>query len=414
MPSRAAVTTSTRDPSVDSQALEAQRLAAELQNLHSGPLVVPELVALGEAAIPAVEATLRGRSQALHHPRSLAADVLGAIGGEKATAALIRALEDSTGRTLDPAFREAEAVVVRHIATHLRQRPTPFAIDAVLDAMRVRPNAACAELLGEHGNPQAIPPLLSALREDAVREAAMNALRRFGRVSVLRLRAALAMPHYVGGIEPPTSIDARAAVAALLGELGERTPLILALDDRTRSVRLAAATALASSPGGPPRRALEVLIDGLDDPNWAHARSIMDVLAPLSSEIVPLLQECLDGPVGDEASERRHRRVAVLAGRLGLGFAGPLLAALCAANDQELRLAAVQALGNLSTASESELAGFLADPALIVAAEAFQALRARGRFNLRDIAPYLKRSSSYRRAWNRWRRLWALRKTLRG
>jgi HEAT repeat protein len=250
------------------------------------------------------------------------------------------------------------------------------------------------------------------LREDAVRGAAMHSLRRFGRASVLRLRAALAMAmamaHDVGGIEPPTSVDGRAAVATLLGELGERAPLLLALEDRARSVRVAAAMALAKSAEGPTARTLEVLIQGLDDPSWVYAQSIMEALIPHGRSYTTLLEQRLKDPVSDEASIRRNRRAAVLAGRLGMTSASPLLAALFDADDQELRLAAVHALTQIPASSEKDLAGFLADPALVVALEAFRELRRRGRCTLHEVSHFLKRSSTYHSPWRRWWRLWSL------
>jgi len=71
--------------------LAAQRLVACLQDLHAGPLVLPKIISLGEAAIPALETFLRGPSQSLYHPRALAAGALAAIGGNNSITALIRA-----------------------------------------------------------------------------------------------------------------------------------------------------------------------------------------------------------------------------------------------------------------------------------------------------------------------------------
>jgi HEAT repeat protein len=399
-------------PKVDSLQ-EATRLVQELQNLQRGPVALPDIVACGEIAVPALEAVLRGPSQALHHSRSMAADALGAIGGEAADAALARALTDSTGRALNPTFREAEAVVVSRIVTHLSRHQRRSATDALLESMRLRPGPACAQALGELRDPRAIPLLVGSLTEDAARGAAMNALRRFGRTPVLRLHAALARPHHGGDIEPPTSIDARAAAATLLGELGERAPLVLALEDRARAVRIAAAMSLLQTPDfAPLPLALEVLVQGLDNPNWAVADAIMDVLAKRGAVVAGMLEDQLQEPGEDEASLRRHRRAAILAGRLGIAHAAPILAGLSDATDPALRFAAIHALTQLPSTTDGELTGFLADAVLGIALEALRALRARHPFALLEVSRYLKRSRVWRTPWRRWQRLWALRTAL--
>jgi HEAT repeat protein len=392
---------------------EANRLVRELQNLQRGPLVLPDIVACGEIAVPALEAALRGPSQALHHSRSMAADALGAIGGEAADAALARALMDSTSRTLNPVFQEAEAVVVSRIVTHLSRHQRRSATDALLESMRLRPGPACAQALGELGDPRAIPLLVRSLGEDAAREAAMDALRRFGRAPVLRLHAALARPHLVGDIEPPTSVDARAAAAVLLGELGECAPLLLALEDRARLVRVAAAMSLLQMPDAAPlTAALEILVDGLGDPNWAIADAVMDVLARHSAAVTGMLEKQLEVPGDDDASLRRHRRAAILAGRLGIAHAASILARLSDATDPALRFAAIHALTQIPSTTDDELTRFLADPVLSIALEALRALRVRRPYPLLEVSRQLKASRVWRTPWRRWRRLWALRTAL--
>jgi hypothetical protein len=398
------------DRSMVDRLQEATRLVRELQNLQRGPLVLPDIIALGEIAVPALEAALRGPSQALHHPRSLAADALGVIGGEAADGALARALMDSTRRVLNPVFQEAEAVVVGRIATHLSRHQRHSATEALLESMRLRPGPACARALGELRDPRAIPLLVRSLGEDAARDAAMNALRRFGRTPILRLRALLARPHYVGDIEPPTSIDARAAAAVLLGEIVERAPLLLALEDRARPVRVAAAMSLLQMSASPPLpAALEILVQGLDDPNWTVAEAIMGVLTDRSAAVAGMLEDQLKNPGEDGASLRRHRRAAILAGRLGIAHAAPILAGLSDAQDPALRLAAIHALTQIPAATDDELGAFLADALLGVALEALRAIQTRHPFTLREVSYYLRQSGVWRTPWRRWARLWALR-----
>jgi HEAT repeat protein len=255
--------------------LATTRLVARLQNLHSGARALPAILSLGDAVVPALESFLRGSSQPLYHPRARAADALGVIGSELALAALIRALRDSIAREPEPLCREAEGVIVSRIAECLSRYRSAAVIEALLDALRARPYPACARVLGEMGDSRAIPLLIECLHEDAARSAAMAMLPRFGRAAVARLRATLAIPHIVHGMEPPTWIDGRAAAATLLGELGDSRALIRALDDRQRSVRLAAAMGLAGHAGAVSARALQVLLHGLDEQDWSRARSIM-------------------------------------------------------------------------------------------------------------------------------------------
>jgi HEAT repeat protein len=389
------------------------QLVDELKNLHRGSLALPKVIALGESAVPALEAALRAPSQALPQPRALAADALGAIGGDKADAALTRALEDSTARRLDPSFREAEAVVVSRIVTHLSRHERHEAAEALLESLRERPGSACAEALGELRDPRAIPLLVRSLAEDAAREAAMRALRHFGRAPILRLRAALACPQLTGGIESPTNVDARAAAATLLGELGERAPLLLALDDSARGVRIAAAMALTESSEGPNPRTLKLLVQALDDPDWAVAESVMTVLTHHRGVVESLIDEALEDTGGDENSLRRHRRAAVLAGRLGITHSAPILASLADSPDPALRFAAIHALSQVSSATDEELAGFLADCVLGVALTAYRALEQRRPVTMREVTAHLKRTPHFRSPWRRWKRLWVLRSAAR-
>lgn len=350
-----------------------------------------------------------GPSQALPHPRALAADALGAIGGDAADAALTRALEDSTDRALNPQFREAEAVVVSRIVAHLSRHHRQAAVEALLESMRERPGPACAQALGELRDPRAIPLLIQSLGEDAAREAAMKALRHFGRAPLLRLRAALACPHYVSGTEPPRGVEARAAAATLLGELGAQSPLLLALEDQARAVRVAAAMSLVQFGEIAPPRALEILVQALDDPNWAVAEAIIGLLAQRRPSVETLLEEALRDSAADEPSLRRHRRAAVLAGRFGIAHAAPILAALSESNDSALRFAAVHALAQIGTATEEELVRFLPDSVLGIASEALRAVRARRSFSWLEVSIHLKAAPAWRAPWRRWQRLWTLR-----
>jgi HEAT repeat protein len=402
------------DATRDAMTLTAARLVARLQDLHSGAQALPEIISLGEVAVPVLESFLRGPSQLLYHPRTRAADALGAIGGESALAALIRALRDSIAREPEPLCREAEGVVVSRIAEWLSRQRSSAAIEALLDALRARPYPACAKALGEMGDARAIPLLVECLHEDAARGVSMAALSRFGRAAVARLRFALATPHVVHGMEPPTWIDGRAAAAALLAELGDNRALVRALDDRQQSVRLAAAMGLARYGGAVSERALQVLLQGLDDTDWTRAQSIMRLLEPLGPCVVSSLELILEDQAADDASKRRHRRAAVLAGRLGLLGAARDLAALSSADDPLLRIAAVDALAKICGSDDDHVARFLLDPKIAIAARALIALNRRGRtLGTLEIYRWMRRLAPATSPWLRFWRVWRLLMTTR-
>jgi HEAT repeat protein len=270
-------------------------------------------------------------------------------------------------------------------------------------------------VLGEMGDSRAIPLLIECLHEDAARSAAMAALLRFNGAAVARLRAILAMPRIVNGMEPPTWLDGRAAAATLLGTLDDRRSLIRALGDRQRSVRLAAAMGLAGRAGAVPESALHVLLQGLDDQDWSRAWSIMQVLEPLGPSIATALESILEDHAGDEASKRRHRRAAVVAGRLGLLAVAPHLAALSCADDPQLRIAAIDALMQMAGSDDNHLAGFLLDPEIDIAARALFALNLRGH-SMSTLAVYrwlgriAARSSPWPHWWRTWRPMAAIRR----
>lgn len=401
-------------PRRDATASAATRLVARLQNLHNGARALPLIISLGDAAVPALESFLRGPSQALYHPRGRAADALGAIGSPPALEALIRALRDSIAREPEPFCREAEGIVVSRIAESLSRHRSPAVIEALLDALRARPYPACARVAGEMGDSRAIPLLIECLHEDAARSAAMAALLRFNGAAVARLRAVLAMPQVINGMEPPTWIEGRAAAATVLGTLGDCRSLIRALDDRQRPVRLAAAMGLAGCMGTVPERALHVLLRGLDDQDWSRAQSIMQLLEPLAPSIASALESILEDPAADEPSKRRHRRVAVLAGHLGLLAAAPDLAALSCADDPQLRIAAIDALTQIGGCDDSHLARFLLDPEIDIAARALFTLNLRGHaLGFLEVYHCLGRLATRNSAWVRWWRTWRLRAAIR-
>jgi HEAT repeat protein len=394
------------------RAFAVQELVAQLQDLHAGPQALPQIIALGADAVAPLEAFLRGPSQSLHQQRTLAADALAAIGGEASTAALTRALRDCAARTPDPLSQQAEDVVASRIAEHLALRPAPAVFEALLDALSIRPLPAYARALGQLADARAIPALALCLYEDAARPAAAQALRRFGAAAAPALRTLLATPRQVRTLEPPVCIAGRAAAAMLLGELGQIQPLIAALSDRERAVRVAAALGLVHRREQDLRRmALAVLVSALDDPGWAAAHEVLQALSGCSELLTAPVLGLLTRAAADDPGQRRRRRAATLAGQLHLAAAVVPLAALSTQADARLRLAAVDALARIPATTDDQLARFLADSDTVVARHALAALTTRAAraghpVGAPQISRWLRLGGQSR--WHRWRHTWPL------
>jgi HEAT repeat protein len=341
-----------------------------LRGLYDGESAIPEIVARGVAAVPSLEALLRGPSEALYHSRCWAADALACIGGDTAIAALTRALRDSGTRVLRPVLQEAEDVVVYRTAEHLTLYPQSAVTGALLEALRHRPNSGCVRTPGRLGSEQAIPDLVHCLSEDATRSAAVAALRETGPTCTLQLARLVADNTTPSGVESPSHVDGRAAAAGLLGEwlncsqpkTAARNSLTLALADPQRLVRIAAAIALSQGDTRDVARALPLLIDALDDPDWRQAESIMSTLRGLAPRTSSRLAfEVMHSEPGESARRRRHRAISLL-GSLSSPATQRLLACLADDHDQEMRLTAVWALATNQTCPIERLTSFLADP----------------------------------------------------
>jgi HEAT repeat protein len=354
------------------------------------------VVALGESAVPALEALLRGPSQTIYQHRYLAADALAAIPGPAATASLARALRDSVARRLDPASLESEDVIVNRVAEHLSRRADPEITELLLEALRTRFHPQCALALGRIGERRAIPLIIECLHDDAARSAAAEALRHFGGASVAPLMDTLLEPRLAHGLEPPSRIDGRAAAARLLGELAEQGTaaavdaqwaLVLALRDGQRAVRIEAALSLARLVGSaaaitPMASAAAAdaacaLVAALDEPEWSRADTILQALAHWVPAREPLIAPLIAAAPVDEPGRRRQLRGIELAGRLRARSALPALASLSNAHDAEVRLAAIIALDAIPAADPPSIEPFLDDCEPAVRRRAVEALRSR-------------------------------------
>jgi HEAT repeat protein len=355
---------------------EIEEKVERLRNLHDGQAAIADVVSLGDAAIPALEALLRGPSQSLHHTRCWAADALAAIGTAPAAQALVRALRDCASRVPAVMSREAEDVVVSTVADHLGALSDPDALDALLDALDRRPYPGCARALARLGNFRAIPVLVRSLSEDTTRPAAMDALRQLGPAAIPRLAAAVADVHLVNGAEPPSYIDGRVAATALLGTLlpqssgvipdaqrtSARRTLSGALRDSERAVRLAAALSLSRCSQGRALAAVRMLVGALGDPDWRDAMTIMQLLTRLGPRIEGVVLAAITAKGHSQTASRRRRRAIWIAGQLGTPSAIATLASLSETNDVQARIAAVRALDRLYRGDHAPLYRYLDDP----------------------------------------------------
>jgi HEAT repeat protein len=362
---------------------EAERSVLALRDLARGPASFAAVVALGERAVPGLEALLRGPPESIYQPRCLVADALAAIGGEAAFQALLRALSDSLGRELEPVTREAESAVLNRIAEHLGQFGDARAADPLLDALRAHPYTGCMRALVRLGDPRAVPLLVRGLDDDVAREEAVEALRAFPRAAEAPLVRHLREPQREGGFEPPNRTAGRAAAAALLGEFGGR-PARAALEEATRDreaeVRLAAAVALARLAGEKAAaRALPALVEALGGAAWFGADAAAEALVRLGPRATKALLAAVAAPREDPGASRRRVRAVEVLGRIGDPRAALALGELSSSADPHLRLAALAALEKIPGEEAAlSLARFVPDADPAVRAEALRALARHG------------------------------------
>jgi HEAT repeat protein len=372
-------------------ARSAEELVATLSDLEAGPRSFGELLGLGDRAVDALGAFLRGRPESIAEPRCLAAEILAAIGPPRARAELRSGFETCAAREdLDPVLAEAERSVASAIARHLGALGDREATEPLLAALRQHAWPGCARALGRLGDARAIPVLAARLYDDPTRAVATEALRAFGRGAALDLGRVLIQQWAGSGAEPGWRAAGRAAAAALLAETGERDArmlLVWSLSDPALCVRLAAATGLAHLGGESVEVVLPCLLALLGADSWIDADAAADALmtagAPALRVLAPL--------VGDESAvaAERCRGIAVV-GRLGLEGGADLLVGPAGSGDASVRFAAAAALGAITGPKASALLhALLADDSPEVRARAVQALGRRGSAGLRALAPLL-------------------------
>jgi HEAT repeat protein len=229
---------------------------------------------VGSGAVGSLVECLRSRDAVL---RQAAARMLGKIGDDSATDALVTAL---SSESLEMVQAAGEALAM------LSWKPDRSAAGAAYWASQTQFDK-CLEM-----GPVATPSLIAALRDrhQAVRDAAARALVQAGAQAVDALIGALS----------DGAMTVRSTAARVLGEIGDVRavkPLIASLADRVEEVRSAARRALVQI-GAP---AVEPLIDVLrDSRDWEVYMCEMDAQALVeigTPAVEPLIAALVDEDV---------------------------------------------------------------------------------------------------------------------
>ena len=274
-------------------AMSLKDLAAGLDDLSRNREALTLLILQGERAIPFLAEVLLGPPSPIPDARCLAAEGLGAIGGEAAMSALIRALTLHDMRRLDPVLRLAEEAVRNRAAEQLGKVGDGRAVEPLLYALAHERVREAMGALARFKEERAMPHIVRRLEDPCDRAAAADALLAFGRAAGPVLVATLHERRPSPDDEAPMSIERRAEAGRLLGLVGDRSvvpQLCSCLDDPAAAVQLEAGLALAAlTDAHAPDRALAIIAQGLANPGPAIALRCMDALVEAGDRSIPHL-----------------------------------------------------------------------------------------------------------------------------
>lgn len=352
-------------------AMGIEDLAAGLDDLSRNREALSLLILQGERAVPVLAEVLLGSPSSIPDARCLAAEGLGAIGGEAAVSALIRVLTLRDIRSLDPILRLAEEAVRNRAAEQLGKIGDRRAVKPLLFSLAHEGVREAMGALARFKEVRAIPHLVRRLEDPCDRAAAVEALLAFGRAGIPALVATFRERRAFPDDEAPMSIERRAEAARLLGIIGDRsvTPLLCSsLDDPAPAVQLEASLALiALVAADAPDRALGIIAQGLGHPSPPIGLRCMDALVEAGDRSVPHL-----------LSVGAPRRTAAIGPRRP--------------GDDALQVSVIETLERIGTeASARAIEGFLGDRSSLVRGRAERALqhlgvRSRGSGGLRVVA----------------------------
>jgi len=332
-------------------------LAAGLEDLTRNREALALLILKGPQAVPVLSQVLLGPPSPIPEPRCLAAEGLGAIGGEAAVTALIRVLSLHELRSLDAVLRLAEEAVRNRAAEQLGRLGDRRAVEPLLLALAHDWVREAMRALAAFREERAIPLIVGRLQEPCDRAAAAEATLLFGKSAVPALAATLTERWPAAAEEAPISVERRAEAARLLGTIGSRqsvAALGACLEDPAPRVRLDASLALAHLlRAGTPERALALAAQGL-------ALSSYDVTA-----------RCADALVA--AGDRSIAHVLAAAAPRSRPAAGPRQP-----SEDTLHVLAIEVLERMGTpASLDGLVAYLQDSSAMVRKRAGWAMERR-------------------------------------
>jgi HEAT repeat protein len=335
-----------------------EELAAGLGDLTRNREALALLILQGERAVPALTEILLSPASSIPEPRCLAAEALGAIGGEEAVSALIRVFMAHDTRTLDPVLRLAEEAVRNRAAEQLGKLGDRRAVGPLIHALAREGVREAMAALARFGEPRAIPLIVRRLEDPCDRAAAADALRIFGAAAVPALVATLTEHRPSAADEALTSVERRAEAARLLGMLGDTSvapALRWCLDDPAPALQIEAALALvALRAAEAPERALAIVALGMGHPSVPLGVGCEDALVTAGDRSIPFLLSV--GP--PRAAPADHPRQP---------------------SDDALQVMAIEALERIGTdAATRALDGFLQDRSSLVRRRAQRALQQLG------------------------------------
>lgn len=270
-----------------------ERLVAALGDLSRNREAMPLLILQGGRAVPALAEVLLGPPSSIPEARCLAAEALGAIGGEAAVTALIQGLRAHDVRTLDPVLRLAEEAVRNRAAEQLGKMGDRRAVGPLVYALVREGVREAMRALARFGETRAIFHIVRRLEDPCDRAAAADALLLFGKAALPALVRTLDERRPSPTDEAPVSVERRAEAVNLLSILGDRSvvPVLRScLEDPAPAVQLEASLALgAHLSAEAPERALAIIAQGVRHPSPPVAMRCMDALVKAGDRCIPHL-----------------------------------------------------------------------------------------------------------------------------
>jgi HEAT repeat protein len=334
----------------------AEELVPGLEDLQRGPQVQLLLIAMGEAAVEPLARFLLGPPSLHAEPRGLAAEALGAIGGARATRALLDALLVGDLATLPHVLRLSEEAVRNRVARELSRLGDPRAVEPLLEALRRFHLIEAGRALARFGEVRGVPYLIDCLEDSFIRERAAAALLEFGPAAVGPLIESLGRRRAREEQEVRPSLDRRVESARLLGEIKDpraEPQLVACLTEEAPEVRVAAAVGLYRlAPGARASEVVPALVEGLRSRDPIVADECVEALASIGTAALPAVAEALtlEAKMAEAEGERPPgsalRCMARTLGRMG----EPGVAALVSLARHPNPLARGLAVGNLGKA----------------------------------------------------------------